>query len=474
MPRPAANRADLIWVKATAAGPIHNAGMDHQTETGKPLRGIPLRVEMGTAPVPSKNGVPATAAADDTRSLLAALADLPALFASAPHRMMFFAGAAAVIVSMLWWAGFLGASYFGRSWPQAPVPAGWAHAVFAQYGMLPPFMFGFLLTVFPRWMGQPALARRHYVPVFAGSFGGYLLAHIGLLGMESLLLAGIALMLAGWIAALLALGGVLARNGAKDRHALSCFIALVFGALGLAAFAAFALGAPWQFAFVSIKFGSFALLLPVYFSVCHRMLPFFSGAVVGSRYRVFKPAWSLPLLWLLLLLHLGLDLSHHQDWLWLADAPLTVLFLIHAIAWQPWKCMKPGLLAVLHIAFLWLPVAFALYTAQSLLDFLGHGFLLGRAPVHALTVGFFGSMLVAMVTRVTQGHSGRPLQMGAIAWLTFVLLQVVAVVRIGAELAPDAAWWLMVAAFGWLAAFLPWVLRSLWIFLTPRADGKPG
>jgi uncharacterized protein involved in response to NO len=94
--------------------------------------------------------------------------------------------------------------------------------------------------------------------------------------------------------------------------------------------------------------------------------------------------------------------------------------------------------------------------------------------VHALTIGFFGSMLVAMVTRVTHGHSGRPLQMGPIPWLTFALLQLVAVVRIGAELVPDGPRWLVVAAFGWLLAFLPWVLRSLWIYASPRLDGRPG
>lgn len=419
----------------------------------------------------------APADATDTtggRSLHGAFADLPALLASAPHRMMFFAGASAVIVSMLWWACFLAAAYAGHAFPAAPVPAGWAHAVFTQYGMLPMFMFGFLLTVFPRWMGQPALTRRAYVPVFAGIFGGYLLAHLGLLGMKPLLVAGIALMLAGWIAGLIALGGVLARNGAKDWHAASCFVALVLGACGLLAFGAFTLGAPWQFAFVSIKLGTFGLLLPIYFTVCHRMLPFFSASVVGARYRVFKPRWSLPLAWALLLAHLGMELTHHHDWLWLVDAPLTVLFLGHWLAWQPWKCMKPGLLAVLHIAFAWLPIAFALYTVQSLLAFADHGFLLGRAPVHALTIGFFGSMLVAMVTRVTQGHSGRPLQMGAIPWLTFVLLQLVACVRIHAEFVHDAPRWLVIAAFGWLVAFAPWVLRSLWIFTTPRIDGKPG
>ena len=38
-----------------------------------------------------------------------------------------------------------------------------------------------------------------------------------------------------------------------------------------------------------------------------------------------------------------------------------------------------------------------------------------------------------MVTRVTMGHSGRPLQMGAVAWLCFGLLQLVALLRIRAD-----------------------------------------
>ena len=411
---------------------------------------------------------------NDTTSWTAGFATLPAQLAAAPHRLMFFAGASAVIVSMLWWACFLGSAYFGHAFPAAPVPPGWAHAVFTQYGMLPPFIFGFLLTVFPRWLAQPVLTKRHYVPVFAGVFGGYLLAHIGLLGSKALLVAGIAAMLAGWIAGLVALGGVLLRNGVKDHHALSCYIALVLGACGLAAFGAFALGAPWQFAYVAIRFGTFALLLPVYFTVCHRMVPFFSANVAGPRYRMFKPAWSLPLLWALLLVHLALDLGHHQDFLWLADLPLAAFFLLHWLGWQPWKCLRQGLLAVLHLAGAWLWIAFALYATQSLLAFTDHGFLFARAPAHALTVGFFGSMLVAMVTRVTQGHSGRPLEMGRIPWMTFCLLQGVVLVRLYAEFSADLSRWLVIAAFGWLLAFLPWVVRSTWIFLTPRVDGKPG
>ena len=408
---------------------------------------------------------------DDSRN---AFADLPALLASAPHRMMFFAGAMAIMVSMLWWACVLGGGYFGHTVPATPVPPGWAHAVFTQYGMLPFFMFGFLLTVFPRWMGQPALSQRHYVPVFLGVFGGYLLANAGLLDLKPLLLVGLLMMLAGWAYALTVLGRILIRNGAKDRTSLSCFSALVLGFCGLAAFTAFTFGESAELALAAIKIGTFGLLLPIYFTVIHRMLPFFSASAIGAEYTMVKPAWSLPVFWLLAMFHLGLELTHRPQWLWLADVPLAIFFLIHWLRWQPWKCMRPGLLAVLHIAAAWLPIAFSLYAAQSLLVFLDANLSLGRAPVHALTIGFFGSMLVAMVTRVTQGHSGRPLEMGRIPWLTFILLQGVVLIRLFAELAENMALWLVIAAFAWIIAFLPWVIRSIWIFTTPRIDGKPG
>ena len=93
---------------------------------------------------------------------------------------------------------------------------------------------------------------------------------------------------------------------------------------------------------------------------------------------------------------------------------------------------------------------------------------------HALFVGFFGSVLVAMVTRVTQGHSGQALTMPKAAWWAFAMLQVVAVARIVAELADDPMGWMAFAAIGWLLAFAPWVLRIGRIYLSPRADGKPG
>ena len=392
---------------------------------------------------------------------------------AAPHRLLFLGGTVAVLLTMAWWALELGAGTFGIDMPQPSIPPAWAHAMLAQYGMLPLFILGFLLTVFPRWLGQPALRLRHYLPVFALQFGGYLLAHAGLLGHPHLLVAGFASMGAALLVALAVLGRVLAASGTPNMHAVSCYAALTLGAVGQGAFLAYLLGASWWWAMLAIQLGTFGFLLPMYLGVCHRMIPFFSSRVVPG-YRMLRPRWSLPVLWTLLLGHLAVSLAHAQAWLWTVDAPLTAVLAWHAWAWQPWRAMRSGLLAVLHLAFAWLPFAFGLYTLQSVVYAATGEFVLGRAPLHALAIGFFGSMLVAMVTRVTQGHSGRPLQMGAVAWFGFATLQVVAVLRMLAAIGPARNTWLLLAAGGWLLAFLPWVLRSAWIYLTPRADGAEG
>lgn len=392
---------------------------------------------------------------------------------AAPHRLLFLGGAVAIMLSMAWWALELGAGLLGLDLPQPPLPPAWAHAMLAQYGMLPPFMLGFLLTVFPRWLGRPPLHIRHYMPVFALQFGGYLLAVTGLLGMPRLLLAGFLLMLAALMVALVLLGGMLRAAETSVQHATSCFLALLLGTLGEAAFVAYLFGAPWWWAMLAIQLGTFGFLLPMFLSVCHRMIPFFSANVVPG-YRIVRPNWSLPLLWGLLFVHLALSLAHAFTWLWLVDAPLTMVLGWHAWVWQPWSAMRPGLLAVLHIAFAWLPFSFLLYTLQSAVLLVTGAYVLGRAPLHALAVGFFGSMLVGMVTRVSQGHSGRLLHMGGVAWFAFATLQLVAAARIIAALGIDREIWLLLAAGGWLLAFAPWVTRSAWIYLTPRADGAGG
>ena len=97
----------------------------------------------------------------------------PRLLAATPHRLLFFIGASNVLLAMLWWAAWLVAGRW-QLWPmpQTSPYAVWLHAFVMQYQMLPSFIFGFLLTVFPRWMGLPEIDRWRYLPVGLGLVGG--------------------------------------------------------------------------------------------------------------------------------------------------------------------------------------------------------------------------------------------------------------------------------------------------------------
>ena len=401
----------------------------------------------------------------------------PRLLARAPHRLMFFIGACNLLLAMLWWAMWLADARWQLFGLRQPTPyAGWLHAFVMQYQMLPSFIFGFLLTVFPRWMGLEPLTRWHYLPVGLGLLGGQLLTLAGLFGYPHLVFLGWLQTLAGWIAALCILLELLRRDRTGDWHARSAACALLFGLAGIGLVMAYLYTANAKLLYAAVKFGGFGLLLPIYFTVNHRMTPFFVRCVFRLQ-QGWNPRWILPVAWALMLAHLGLELAHGYAWLWMPDLPLMALACVMLWRWWPRPPQgerTPALLRVLLLGFAWLPIALALYAAQSLW-LLGTGaFVLGRAPAHALFIGYFGSLLVAMVTRVTQGHSGRPLELGHAAAFAFVTVQLVAVLRVCAELHSDPLPLLAIAAIGWLLAFAPWVVRSSWIYLTPRMDGKDG
>jgi uncharacterized protein involved in response to NO len=238
---------------------------------------------------------------------------------------------------------------------------------------------------------------------------------------------------------------------------------------------------PPGLAFASIKLGTFGLLLPVYFTVAHRMFPFFAGNVVPG-YVPWRPLWLLGAVLALCVAHLGWNCCTPTRGCGWPTCRCWPVAACRCGSWWP-RGQVPGLLQVLFLGLAWLPLAISLYAFQSIAYSLTGEFLLGRAPAHALFIGFFGSVLVAMVTRVTQGHSGRPLVMPAVAWFAFVAIQ----------------WWPRCASFaevgsagcgradgasgrppgcrdqGWLLACRAvggWRIGG--IYLSPRTDGKPG
>jgi uncharacterized protein involved in response to NO len=132
------------------------------------------------------------------------------------------------------------------------------------------------------------------------------------------------------------------------------------------------------------------------------------------------------------------------------------------------------LLAMVHAGFLWLGIALALFALQSLARALGL-YLLGLAPLHALGAGYFASMLLAMASRVTLGHSGQPLVADAGTWRLFLAFQAAPLLRIAGDLPlPGARHFYLAAALAWLLCFIMWAVKYLPAYLKARADGQPG
>jgi uncharacterized protein involved in response to NO len=402
---------------------------------------------------------------------------LPVLFA-APHRPMFLAGTVQALAVMLFWSLELGGRYLGLwpapAWPLLEVfPPPVLHALLLSCGVFPFFMFGFILTAGPRWQGAGELSQRDFVPAFVMLACGWLLVWAALL-LPQLLVAGLVLALAGWVAVALLLSG-LARHRATDREHIG-FVALAawLGVAAMGAFAVFAAGTALPWARLGISLAVWGFLLPVFLAVAHRMLPFFTSSTVRG-YVVYRPPWAMRSLIALSFVHGGLAFFELFEWLWLADLPAA--FVAVRLTWLWWcrAALANRMLSVLHVAFAWLGVAFALFTVQSLLWKSVPGFL-GQAPLHALTLGFFASMLIGMASRVTMGHSGRPVAADDAMWRAFCMMQAAAAVRVAGELPalPGVHVLIWLSSLLWLGAFGLWAWRFASAFWRPRADGKPG
>ena len=407
-----------------------------------------------------------------------AIMNLPKIwntFTAAPHRMFFFGGAVQAIATLAWWLIDLGGRYGGWyapiAWTISPIDA---HAFLMIYGFFPFFIFGFLMTTYPRWMNGEEVERRVYVPAFLLLATGTLLFYAGLMVGSALLKIALGLSLAGWGTGLYALLRVYVRARHPDkRHAAITSAVLVLGWLLVAGFAS---GEAHLLALAKVG-GIWLLLLPVFFAVSHRMIPFFSANVIPD-YRIVRPDWALALVPTCALLHGVLELSGWQAWTWLVDLPMAACALYLTYAWRLRASLAVPILGMLHIGFAWLGMALLLYAAQSLVLLLTGQLMLAKAPLHALTIGYFTSMMLAMVTRVTLGHSGRTLAADHLTWRIFLAFQSVAVLRVisefpGFELALRSHLY-MCAAVVWLICFGTWFCKFAPIYWKSRSDGHPG
>ena len=148
-------------------------------------------------------------------------------FTAAPHRMLFFLGVCQAVLVMIWWTVEL----FGRLglWrlPPTVLPPAVVHQYLMLYGLFPFFVFGFLFTVYPRWMSAPVVPPARYVPVFLLLAGGVGLFYPGLFTSLAVLALAVGLMFAGWVMALYSLVRVYraARNRCTHERILNAALA---------------------------------------------------------------------------------------------------------------------------------------------------------------------------------------------------------------------------------------------------------
>jgi uncharacterized protein involved in response to NO len=386
--------------------------------------------------------------------------------------MFFASGVAWLLAWSGWWTLMLGARAAGLSGLEPARPALLLHGAMMLYLVLPPFMYGFLLTVFPRWMPAPQPRRIAMLAALALLNAGNLAFLAGLVGPAWWLAAGWLLALAALAVVALSLFEILLRARSRVSHAYVVLAGLTAGGFGMALLAR----ALWAGDFAAWPLargmGLWGFLLVVYFGVCHRMIPFFSSRVVPD-YIPWRPDWVLYVFSALAFARAWLELAPALAWV--ASVPLAAVATLAVLRWWPRQPSSARLLDVLHISAGWLAAGLTLAAVADVATALGAPGVVGRAPLHALGMGFLGGMLMAMVTRVTLGHSGRPLALDAPNWRLFLVIQAAAALRVAAEFLPALAGTLsLLAALAWLAAFAAWGLRQLPVYLRPRVDGGPG
>jgi uncharacterized protein involved in response to NO len=135
--------------------------------------------------------------------------------------------------------------------------------------------------------------------------------------------------------------------------------------------------------------------------------------------------------------------------------------------WRGLKTAREPLLLILHIGYGWLAFGLLLLGADGLYPILPQ-----TAAWHALTVGAVGTMTLAVMTRASLGHTGRPLTAGSGTQVIYVLITLAAVLRVLSPLAGDqVVLVLMLAGAAWSAAFGLFAIVYGGALTRPRAQG---
>ena len=368
-----------------------------------------------------------------------------------------FAGAFAAIAIAAWVAQFAG--WTGTHTLLAG-PLWHAHEMVFGYAMA--VIVGFLFTAVRNWTNQPTPTGALLVVIVGFWLAARLLVptpwHLAAAGFDA----------AFAVAAAIGIGRPLFLSGNR-RNFFFVVVLLGLGAanvcfyLAMAGVLAIDLTRDLQ---IGLDLIAFTMVV-----MSGRVIPMFTAnAVPGANPRRLQALEPVALGAVLALL--TADLLRLPNTATAAIAGVAAaIHAVRLVLWQPWRTRGRPILWILHAAYAWIVLHFALRVCAAF------DLVTMSVANHALTVGGIGALTLGMMTRTSRGHTGRPLVAGAAEVMAYVLILLAAAVRVLIPvLLPQDYYATAVVISGllWVGAFALFTLAFSPMLSRPRVDGKPG
>lgn len=147
----------------------------------------------------------------------------------------------------------------------------------------------------------------------------------------------------------------------------------------------------------------------------------------------------------------------------------AVLQAIRLARWSGVRAWRDPLVLVLHVGYAWLPVGLCLLGLSLVSNAVP-----GSGAIHALTAGAMATMILAVMTRATLGHTGRELKADGWTVAIYILVTLGAALRVAAPVLPfDYMRTIEVAGISWGGAFVLFLFSYVPKLFGPRPDGRP-
>jgi len=401
---------------------------------------------------------------------------LQVLSAQAFRPFFLFGAAFADIAIALW----LGVWIMGLSFQPAGGIYFW-HQHEMAFGFVLAIIIGFLLTAVQNWTGQRATHGKHLILLFSlWALSRLILLISGFAGTNfpanCFLYAAAILDCAFLLMAALHMGKLLiAANNRRNLFFMPLLLALAClnGLSYLGALQANPALINW-----GVR-GALFIFVAIMCVIGGRVIPMFSANGTGTQ-RVEPIAslekvamvstWAFCLLFVINIIHL---LPNSLLALFALLAGLSQGF--RCLRWRFWVSFSTPLVWSLHFAYAFIPLGFLLLSLHYANIAGITGFAISFSTgLHALTAGAMGSLILAMLARVSLGHTGRPLKVTRSTSLAFACILIAGSLRIISGLMHNPQSLLIISGLFWLSAFSLFIINYFKILTSPRADGREG